>query len=461
MLDSIRIRLTIWYLTVLALVMIAFAGLAYISILRVLTRETDKNLEEMAENFAAEVQSHQHDAGLSVEKKFSDEIGEFHFRDYHFVVYDGAGQQLASSVENGEIQSALDNIAKGKLTVPAFFDLTAGDEKLRVYRTPLVVRPGHYQLFIVLSLEDQHAISGGVVSVFLVAVPLALILSGLGGYVLARKSLFPVAQMSSRAANISAANLDDRLPVNNPNDELGSLAIVLNALLDRLESSFEQQRRFMADASHELRTPLAIVRGESEVALSRDTRTVEEYQESLRIVNDESKCLSEIVEGLFTLARADSGELKVNVREVYLDELVADCVRSIRTLADRRNIEIEFSSEETTIKGDEALLRRLFLNLLDNAVKYNVDNGKIGIKVAGNTVTVSNTGDEIGEDQEKLIFERFYRIEKNRSHKHETLTSGAGLGLSIAKRIAELHDAELVYRRSDSGENIFEISFPR
>ncbi len=461
MLDSIRIRLTIWYLTVLALVMIAFAGLAYISILRVLTRETDKNLEEMAENFAAEVQSHQHDAGLSVEKKFSDEIGEFHFRDYHFVVYDGAGQQLASSVENGEIQSALDNIAKGKLTVPAFFDLTAGDEKLRVYRTPLVVRPGHYQLFIVLSLEDQHAISGGVVSVFLVAVPLALILSGLGGYFLARKSLFPVAQMSSRAANIGAANLDDRLPVNNPNDELGSLAIVLNALLDRLESSFEQQRRFMADASHELRTPLAIVRGESEVALSRDTRTVEEYQESLRIVNDESKCLSEIVEGLFTLARADSGELKVNVREVYLDELVADCVRSIRTLADRRNIEIEFSSEETTIKGDEALLRRLFLNLLDNAVKYNVDNGKIGIKVAGNTVTVSNTGDEIGEDQEKLIFERFYRIEKNRSHKHETLTSGAGLGLSIAKRIAELHDAELVYRRSDSGENIFEISFPR
>jgi signal transduction histidine kinase len=112
-------------------------------------------------------------------------------------------------------------------------------------------------------------------------------------------------------------------PVNNPNDELGRLAIVLNALLNRLESSFEQQRRFMADASHELRTPLAIVRGESEVALSKDTRTVEEYQESLRIVNDESRCLTEIVEGLFTLARADAGELKANVREVYLDELVA------------------------------------------------------------------------------------------------------------------------------------------
>jgi signal transduction histidine kinase len=217
----------------------------------------------------------------------------------------------------------------------------------------------------------------------------------------------------------------------------------------------------MADASHELRTPLAIVRGESEVALSKDSRTPEEYQESLRIVNDESKCLTEIVEGLFTLARADSGELKANVREVYLDELVADCVRSIRTLAEKRDIKIDLSSEETIIRGDEALLRRLFLNLFDNAVKYNVDHGTIGIKVANNTVTVANTGEPIGKDHEKLIFERFYRIEKNRSHKHESMMSGAGLGLSIAKRIAELHGAEIRYSRSNVGENIFEISFPR
>jgi heavy metal sensor kinase len=461
MFDSIRIRLTIWYLTVLALVMIAFAGLAYFSIQRVLARETDNNLVEMAENFTAEVQSHQRDPGETVEKKFADEIGEFHFRDYHFVVYDTAGRLIASSVDNEDLQTALDGIAKRASAAPGFFDLTAGNEKLRVYRSSLDIRSGRYQLFIVLSLEDQYAISGGVVSVFLVAVPIALVLSGLGGYFLARKSLFPVAQMSGRAANISAANLDDRLPITNPNDELGGLASVLNALLDRLESSFEQQRRFMADASHELRTPLAIVRGESEVALSRDLRTPEVYQESLRIVIDECKCLTEIVEGLFTLARADSGELKANVREVYLDELVADCVRSIRTLADKRDIKIDLSSEETIIRGDEALLRRLFLNLFDNAVKYNVEHGRIRITVADNTVTVSNTGEAIGKDHEKLIFERFYRVEKNRSHKHESMMSGAGLGLSIAKRIAELHGADIRYSRSDDGENIFQISFPR
>jgi two-component system, OmpR family, sensor kinase len=462
MFDSIRIRLTIWYLMVLAFVMIAFAALAYVSILRVLARETDNNLVEMAENFTAEVRSPLRSGAPTSEAKLSEEVEDFNFRDYKFVVYDDAGRRIGSSItDNGDLQNALDRLAGQPSSTASFTDLNVGDDDLRLYRAPLILGSGRYQLFTVLSLEDQQQISYGVVSVFAVAVPLALLFSGLGGYFLARKSLLPMAQMSSRAASIGAANLHDRLPINNPNDELGRLATVLNALLDRLESSFEQQRRFMADASHELRTPLAIVRGESEVALSKETRSIEEYQESLRIVNDESKCLTEIVEGLFTLARADSGELKANVREVYLDELVGDCVRSIRTLAERRSIDIELTAAETVIRGDEALLRRMFLNLFDNAVKYNVDGGEIKINVANDTVSVSNTGEAIRAEHEKLIFERFYRIEKNRSHKHETLMSGAGLGLSIAKRIADLHDADLRYSRSETGENIFEVSFRR
>jgi heavy metal sensor kinase len=462
MFDSIRIRLTIWYLTVLAFVMIAFAALAYVSILQVLARETDNNLVEMAENFSTEVRSPLRGGAPTSEAKLSEEVEDFNFRDYKFVVYDGAGRRIGSSVtDNGDLQASLDGLANQSSSAPNFTDLTVGDADFRVYRAPLALGSGRYQLFTVVSLEDQQQISYGVVSVFAVAVPLALLFSGLGGYFLARKSLLPVTQMSNRAANIGAANLDERLPINNPNDELGGLARVLNALLDRLENSFEQQRRFMADASHELRTPLAIVRGESEVALSKDSRSTEEYRESLRIVNDESKCLSEIVEGLFTLARADSGELKADVREVYLDEMVADCVRSIRTLAEKRRIDIDFTAEETVIRGDEALLRRLFLNLFDNAVKYNTDHGTITIKVENNTVTVSNTGEAISEEHEKLIFDRFYRVEKNRSYEHETLMSGAGLGLSIAKRIVELHHAELRYSRSDTGQNVFEVLFPR
>ena len=295
-------------------------------------------------------------------------------------------------------------------------------------------------------------------SLYLVA-PLLILLAGIGGYFLARKSLKPIAAMGDRAKRISAANLHERLPIKNAKDELGNLAIVFNELLDRLDVEFDRQRRFMADASHELRTPLAIIRGESEVALLKDTRTPNEYQESLRIVNDESQRLTKIVEDLFTLARADSGEFKADLRDVYVDELVGDCVRSIRTLADKRNITIEFSGTETKIKGDETLLRRLFLNVLDNAVKYNIDGGRIKVNVADLTIAISNTGDEIPADQQKLIFDRFYRIEKSRTHNGETAMSGAGLGLSIAKWIADLHAADIEYARSKNGENIFTVTF--
>jgi signal transduction histidine kinase len=254
--------------------------------------------------------------------------------------------------------------------------------------------------------------------------------------------------------------LHERLPVANAKDEIGKLAIAFNELLDRLDIEFDRQRRFIADASHELRTPLAIIRGESEVALSKETRSSADYQESLKVVNDEGKRLTKIVEDLFTLARADSGNLKANLDNLYLDELVADCVRLIRTLADKRELKIEFHGEETQIKGDEALLRRLFLNLMDNAVKYNIVGGSFTIDVIKNKVTIANTGDEIPKDQQRSIFDRFYRVETSRGHEDETMMSGTGLGLSIARSIADLHHTTLEYSRNDKGENVFTVVFP-
>ena len=195
--------------------------------------------------------------------------------------------------------------------------------------------------------------------------------------------------------------------------------------------------------------------------MSKTTRTTAEYQESLAIVHDESKRLTKIVEDLFTLARADSGQFKTHFAEIYVDEIVADCVRSIRTLAEKRRIEIDIKSEETQIKGDEKLLHRLFLNLLDNAVKYNLDNGKISVVIENKQVIITNTGLKIAENEQSKIFERFYRVDKARSRSEETNTSGAGLGLSIAKWIAEIHQAKLELLKSDENETIFAVTFPR
>jgi two-component system phosphate regulon sensor histidine kinase PhoR len=162
---------------------------------------------------------------------------------------------------------------------------------------------------------------------------------------------------------------------------------------------------------------------------------------------------------MFTLARVDAGNIQASFREVYLDEIVNDCVRKIRTLAEQKGITVRFDGEETRSFGDEALLQRLFINLLDNAVKYNTPNGRIEVSVANKCVRVTNTGPEIPEDMQGMIFERFFRVDKAHSRTFDSLTSGAGLGLSIAKWIADLHGATIKLNRSENGENIFSVTF--
>jgi signal transduction histidine kinase len=173
---------------------------------------------------------------------------------------------------------------------------------------------------------------------------LGLLLAGTVGYFLARKSLAPVVAMGAHARRIGAANLHERLPVLNANDELGQLATIFNDLLDRLDQSFERQRQFIADASHELRTPLAILRGEAEVAMSQPGRTAEDYLESLKILQEETSRLTKIVEDLFTLTRADSGQYSLSPEDVYLEEVVAECAHSARTLAREKNIELRLDA---------------------------------------------------------------------------------------------------------------------
>jgi len=456
MFSSIRVKFTIWYICVLALIVGAFALVTYSFFVRILKEETDENLAEMARTLSAAVEGEQSDGEIpeSPDELVKEALDEFRFRDYQFAIFTDADTLVSKTTEKefpADLEKGIDQEGFGNVVLKA--------EPFRVFLLHFRVGQHNFKLYTFHSLEDALALEARIRNIFFIIVPLLLFLAGIGGYFLARKSLKPIAEIGDRAKRISAANLHERLPIANAKDEIGNLAIVFNELLDRLDVEFDRQRRLIADASHELRTPLAIVRGESEVALADDARSSAEYQESLRIVNDESKRLTKIVEDLFTLARADSGQLKANLRELYLDELVADCVKSIRTLADKRNIGIEFSGNETQIRGDESLLRRLFLNLFDNAVKYNVDGGTIKVKVAAGVVSVANTGVEIESEVRKTIFDRFYRTDKSNSHQGSSLASGAGLGLSIAKTIADLHNADIKVSRTTDGENMFSVQF--
>jgi signal transduction histidine kinase len=279
--------------------------------------------------------------------------------------------------------------------------------------------------------------------------------------------------MSEKAARMGAQNLDERLPVLNPRDELGYLASTFNDLLERLTRSLEQQRRFMADASHELRSPVSIIRGEAEVALSQ-ARTPEEYRGSLAIALDEARRLSQIVDDLFTLARADAGQYPLRPRDFYLEEVAVECVRAARSMAAARGIALTYEPDgELPIHGDEALVRRLTMNLLDNAIKYTPEGGKINVacRRAGSeySLTVRDSGPGIPAEAQEKIFERFFRLDPARTQDRrapgtaETVAptaTGAGLGLAIARWIAEAHLGRLVLTQSDASGSTFAAFLP-
>lgn len=301
-----------------------------------------------------------------------------------------------------------------------------------------------------------------------VAVPFFLIVACAAGWFLAERSLAPIAAMSERARTIGETNLDARLPVANERDELGELAFVFNELLDRLERAFSQleraysqMRQFIADASHELRSPLAAVRGEVQVALKRPRDEVE-YRESLEVIHDEAKHMSRIVEDLFMLARADAGERMVDRVPLYLNELVVECCRIVRPLADRRGVSLTVVpfDGEIELVGDEVLLRRAVLNLLDNAVKYTEAGGAVCVAVIrdddGARVDVSDTGVGVLPEDTERIFERFYRVDKARSRSD----GGAGLGLSIVRWAVEAHGGTVSVRSDIGTGSVFSISLP-
>jgi len=300
--------------------------------------------------------------------------------------------------------------------------------------------------------------------VFAIAVPIVLLLAGSSGWFLARKSLAPVVSMSQRARQISADNIQERLVVSNPRDELGNLAKTFNELLDRLSRAIFDQRRFMADAAHELRTPISVIRTAASVALDQKHREENEYREVLAMMNAQARHLSRTVEDVFRLARADSGHNNLQMAPLYLDEVLTEAIRNAAILGKAKNITVEaMEMPECPFTGDEDLLRQMVLNLLENAIKYTPAGGRISLGLelcAGKyVITVSDTGIGIPSEAQKHIFERFFRsasIHPQDDHH----PAGTGLGLSIAKWVAESHKGILELRSSSEKGTTFVAYLP-
>ncbi len=473
MFSSVRVRLTLWYTAVLTCVLVAMAFATYFLLRQDSARRTDAAIVEVADSFLATVNAEARDAtgpdGLKA--AIEQAISEHKYRETVFVVLDQEGKivgstsnQLLKEPPGASVEILQEAMGRGQAGIRPFRTVRLQDEVHRSYARRFSIGKEEYTLLVLQSLHHQREFLESVIGAFGLAIPLAILLASGAGYFLARRSLSPVVEMSTQAGRIGADNLHERLPVRNAQDELGHLAASFNNLLDRLDHSFEHQRRFMADASHELRTPVAILCGEADVTLSQPSRSPEDYRASLDILRAEAKRLKRIVEDLFTLARADAGQHPLTLSNFYLDELIAECSRSMKTLAAAKQITLTCNaSKELPIEADEALLRRMIVNLLDNAIKYTSPGGSVSVSCdAENSryvMTVSDTGQGIPLDLQPRIFERFFRADKVRSRSGND-GGGAGLGLSISEWIVQAHGGQLELSRSDKDGSTFRVYLP-
>jgi two-component system, OmpR family, sensor kinase len=479
MFDTLRARLTLWYSAVLALLLLVFSLSSYFLFARGQNRRTDADLAELAKSFLVTFQDELKDpdepGGLQAAARQA--MLEHRVRGDTLLIVDSAGKIFANSADVLPSSTPANSITAHALASSSFqqfveaalrsertyASITAEKGGLRAYAVRFTANGETWSLVILRSLHAQHEMLEEIRVAFSWLIPLGVLLASVGGYFLARRSLAPVAAMAAQAQRISAVNLHDRLPVRNPNDELGRLARTLNDLLDRLDQSFERQRRFISDASHELRTPVSILRGEAEVALSQLSRSPEEYRESLAVLHEEAQRLARIVEDLFTLTRADAGEYRLEQSDFYLDELVADCVRATRALAQAKSIRLVAATpEEMPVHADEDLMRRMILNLLDNAIKYTPSGGNVSVTCGavpgGYELSVADSGPGIPAEMQSRIFERFFRADRARSK--TGADGGAGLGLSIARWIAEAHLGRIELVRSDPTGSTFTARVP-
>ena len=287
----------------------------------------------------------------------------------------------------------------------------------------------------------------------------SLLLALAGGWWIARGALRPVGAMAAEARRATGSAPGFRLTPPNPKDELGTLASSFNGLLARLDAVLAQQKQFMADASHELRTPVSIARTALEVALGRASRPEEEYRDALRVVVGQMRRLTRVVDDLLTLARADAAGLRPEPLPLYLDELVAEVVAEAKVLAEAKSVTLGFEgSPDVEARGDERLLRQMLLNLLDNAIRHTPEGGRVQVRLAARDqaaeVAVTDGGPGIPEADRERVFERFVRLEGARSGE------GAGLGLAIARAIAEAHRGSLRLSRSDASGSTFLARLP-
>lgn len=312
-------------------------------------------------------------------------------------------------------------------------------------------------LVIGLNYDRTRAELNRLRNAFLLSLAVALLLVGVGGWLVAGRALRPMRTIAETAERVTASGLDQRIPASNEDPEIARVIHVLNRMMDRLEASFHQATRFSADASHELKTPLAVMQGELENALQA-ARPGSSEQQLFGNLLEETQRLKTITRSLLLLAQADAGQLKLALEPVDLSAELENMIEDARVLAADSRLQFDVQlPPQVRIKADRPLLHTALFNLISNAIKYNEPDGKIEIRLESAddriTLTIGNTGPGIPPAEQSKIFERFFRVSRATGSRVE----GIGLGLSLAREIVRAHGGELSLRESRAGWTVFQL----
>ncbi len=446
---SVKSRLALLFTGIAALIVVAQAASLYLWVRRSLSRELDQLLEVQARMF---------------HERFLEEYDEFRrgtFPDLNAELAPilAAGRTTATvRAADGSLLCATPGLAPG---VPG------GTGRVRIggvphrIRTDVLRTPDGASFTVVLGVSEEgyERQLDRIGLYFLFFCPLVLGVCWMLGYLFVGRALAPIEQMRRQAERISRENLSERVPVPRSTGEFNRLARTFNEMLDRLDRAFQDLQHFAADAAHELRTPLATLRAEIETAVQQ-ARSPEEYERILGSAAEEVARMSRIVSDLLTLARLDMRQYVLRREPVPLRPLLEDVRETWQPAAEARRITIDPAADDATVPGDPGALNRVFMNLVENAVKYNRDGGRVSLAVARDNgtirVRVEDTGIGIAVDQIPSLFRRFSRIDSSRSRE----SGGSGLGLAICKSLVEAHGGRIAVDSAPGRGTAFTVELP-
>ena len=467
---SIRSQLTIWYAVVLALIFVVSDIILYRSFKMSLTDTMDQTLYTAAEEVETAIFKvpkekwqttiKQLERGFLVNRLFIQvlEISTEKAGGFRIAARSGV---LSGNISQQKVWEELSHQLPAK---PVYMNVTQESPAIHPLRIILypVQQEGNkeYLIQVGTSLKKIFSTLEDFLTILLFSGPILLFVSVLGGYLILTRVLQPMKAVVKTAQKITTEDLSLRIESKNQENEIGQLITTFNEMISRLERSVLQIKQFSSDASHDLKTPLTVIRGEIDIAL-RKNRPPAEYIKTLKSVGEEAKKLERVIDNLLFLSRMDSRDYQRSFEKVHLDEIFLEVFEKTASIANEKELAYVIEKmERIPMQGDPILLSRLLMNLVDNAIKYTPRGGRVKISLKKSKgkaeLTIQDTGMGIPSEALSLIFNRFYRVDQSRSQQNE----GAGLGLSIVKKIADIHQAEVdIHSQLNKGTTAI-VSFP-